>query len=172
MSETTGLPPQPIYGEGVYIYSAYFVIAFGALMISYWQDVRKTSGGEHAELSFILIGGIAAVSFAVALSFVLDYLIGPSRALLFAPFRVVVFSLVVGYGIATRKILEVGFFMRRAIAYLLLAVYLIVVYCLVWWLANAVFVPIFGEDGRSLAHVVATLVIAFAMVPARGFRNR
>ncbi len=93
-------------------------------MISYWRDLRKTSGGEHAELSFILIGGIAAIGFALAFAFVLDYLIGPSRALLFAPFRVVVFSLVVGYGIATRKILEVGFFMRRSIAFILLAVYL------------------------------------------------
>ena len=64
------------------------------------------------------------MAFALVLSFVLDYLIGPSRALLFAPFRVVVFSLVVGYGIATRKILEVGFFMRRSIAYLVLAAYL------------------------------------------------
>ena len=38
--------------------------------------MQKTSGGEHAELSFILIGGIAAVGFALALSYVLDYLIG------------------------------------------------------------------------------------------------
>ena len=96
-------------------------------------------------------------------------MIGPSRALLFAPFRVVVFSLVVGYGIATRKILEVGFFMRRSIAYILLAVYLTALYCVVWWLGNVVFVPIFGADGRSLAHLIASLVIAFAMVPARGF---
>ena len=103
------------------------------------------------------------------LSFVLDYLIGESRALLFAPFRVVVFSLVVGYGIATRKILEVGFFMRRSIAYILLAVYLAALYCFVWWLCTVVFVPMFGNDGRSLAHLLASLVIAFAMVPARGF---
>ena len=168
MSETAGLPAQPIYGKGVYIYSVYFVAGFGALMVSYWRDLRKTSGGEHAELSFILIGGIAAVGFALSLAFVLDYFIGPSRALLFAPFRVVVFSLVVGYGIATRKILEVGFFMRRSIAYLVLSAYLTGLYCLVWWLCKAVFVPIFGTDGRSLAHMLASLVIAFAMVPAHG----
>jgi PAS domain S-box-containing protein len=99
---------------------------------------------------------------------VLDNLIGQSRALLFAPFRVVVFSLVIGYGIATRKILEVGFFMRRAIAYLLLAVYLVALYVLVWWLSQAVFTPILGADGRGVAHIIAALVIAFAMAPARG----
>ena len=168
MSVVPGLPPRPIYGDGVYIFSAFFVAALVVLFASYWNDLRKTSGGEHAELSFILIGGIAAVSFTLALSFFLDYLIGPSRALLLAPFRVVVFSFVVGYGIATRKILEVGFFMRRAIAYLLLATYLVALYFLVWWLSASVFVPIIGKDGRTLAHVLAALVIAFAMAPARG----
>jgi len=169
MPETAGLPPRPNYGQGGYIFATYFVAAFIVLIVSYWRDLQKTSGGEHAELSFILIGGIAAVGFALALSYVLDYLIGESRALLFAPFRVVVFSLVVGYGIATRKILEVGFFMRRSIAYILLAVYLAALYCFVWWLCTVVFVPMFGNDGRSLAHLLASLVIAFAMVPARGF---
>ena len=69
ISETAGLPPRPIYGEGVYVYSAYFVVAFVVLMVSYWRDLRKTSGGEHAELSFILIGGIAAIGFAVGYRF-------------------------------------------------------------------------------------------------------
>jgi PAS domain S-box-containing protein len=168
ISTTPNLPPRPVYGEGVYLYSAYFVFALALLLISYARDLKKTSGGERAELAFILIGGIAAVSFTLALSFLLDYLIGPSRALLFAPFRVVVFSLIVGYGIATRKILEVGFFMRRAIAYLLLAAYLVALYVLIWWLSQAVFTPILGPDGRGLAHIIAALVIAFAMAPARG----
>ena len=168
ISITPNLPPRPVYGDAVYFYSAYFVLALALLLISYGRDLRKTSGGERAELAFILIGGIAAVSFTLAFSFVLDYLIGPSRALLFAPFRVVVFSLIVGYGIATRKILEVGFFMRRAIAYLLLAVYLVALYVLVWWLSQAVFTPILGADGRGVAHIIAALVIAFAMAPARG----
>jgi hypothetical protein len=58
--------------------------------------------------------------------------------------------------------------MRRAIAYLLLATYLIALYLLIWWLSVAVFVPIVGHDGRAIAHIVAALVIAFAMAPARG----
>ena len=168
LSVVPGLPPRAIYGDGSYIFAGYFGMALVVLLISYAQDLRKTSGGEHAELSFIFIGGIAGVSFALALAFLLDYLIGPSRSLLFAPFRSVVFSLVIGYGIATRKILEVGFFMRRAIAYLLLAAYLVALYLLIWWLCQAVFVPMFGNDGRSLSHIVAALVIAFAMAPARG----
>ena len=165
---TVGLPPRPIYGEAVYIYSAYFAVALLVLLISCWRDLRTSTGGERAEITFILIGGITALSFAIVLSFFLDYLIGPSRALLFAPFRVVVFSLVVGYGIATTKILEVGYFMRRAISYLLLGAYLVALYLLIWWLCHSVFVPILGSNGAFLAHLIAALVIAFAMAPARG----
>src|SRR5690349_11341794 len=91
LSVTPGLPPKAVYGEAIWVYSVYFVIALTALLVSYVRDIRKTSGGEHVELVFILIGGIAAVAFALALSFLLEYLIGQSRALLFAPFRVVVF---------------------------------------------------------------------------------
>ncbi len=160
--------PNPIYGWGLYPYSLFLVIGFVVLIFCYLRDLKRTTGSERAELTFILIGAIGAVCFAVILSFLLDYFIGQSRARLFAPFRVVIFSLVVGYGIATRKILEVGFFMRRAIAYLLLGAYLIALYLVIWWLAMVVFLPVFGEEGRTLSHLFATVVVAFAMAPARG----
>jgi|KBSMisStandDraft_5_1062788.scaffolds.fasta_scaffold13075_4 PAS domain S-box-containing protein len=169
MPDVAGAAPSPVYGNGVYFYSGFFVVAFGALIVSYWRDLRATTGSENAELAFILIGAVGATAFALLLSFVLEYFLGAARALWFAPFRIIVLSLVIAYGIATRKILEVGFFMRRSIAYLLLATYLIALYCLVWWLGNTVFVPLFGSDGRALAHIMASLVIAFAMVPAHGF---
>ncbi len=168
MPQVMGGTPQPIYGDGVYLYSAYFVVAFVALIISYRRDLRNTTGGEHAELAFILIGAIAAVALALLLSFVLDYFLGPSRALWFAPFRIIILSLVIAYGIATKKILEVGLFVRRTISYAVLAVYLITLYALVWWLSSSVFAPVLGSDGRSLAHLVAAIVVAFAMAPARG----
>ena len=172
MPHQTGGAPSPIYGQAVYLYAVYFVVAFVALIISYWRDLRKTTGGEHAELAFILIGAVSGVAFALLLSFLLEYFFGPSRAIWFAPFRVVFISLVIAYGIATRKILEVGFFLRRAMAYVLLVVYLLVLYGFVWWLAFTVFAPLLPNDARSLAHVLAALVVAFAMAPARGISQR
>ncbi len=168
MPDSPQATPRPIYGPGVYIYSFYVAPALAFLFFNYLRDLGKTTGSERAELTFILIGALGAIGFAVVLSFILDAVIGPSRALWFAPFRTVVFSLVVGYGIATRKILEVSFFMRRAIAYLLLGAYLVALYLLIWWLCLEAFVPLFGPDGRALANVIAALVVAFAMAPARG----
>ncbi len=168
LAQHTQSAPSPDYGPAIYVYVAYIILAFGALIVSYGRDIRNTKGGEHAELSFIFMGAIAAVVFALLLAFVLDYFLGEARALWFAPFRFIILSLVIAYGIATRKILEVGFFMRRVISYGVLAVYLVGLYSLIWWLSFSVFVPMMGPDGRSVAHLLAALVVAFAMAPARG----
>jgi nitrogen-specific signal transduction histidine kinase len=172
MPHQTGGAPSPIYGWAVYLYAVYFIVAFVALIISYLRDLRKTAGGEHAELAFILIGAVSGVAFALLLSFVLEYFFGPSRAIWFAPFRVVFISLVIAYGIATRKILEVGYFLRHAMAYLLLVVYLLLLYGFVWWLAFNVFATLPPNESTSLAHIIAALVVAFAMAPARGISQR
>ncbi|HEV2841226.1 MAG TPA: ATP-binding protein [Chthoniobacterales bacterium] len=160
--------PTPLYGDGVFIYAAFFVATIIALIISTWRDLRSTSGGEHAELAFILIGGLTALIFPLLLSFILGLFIEPERLLWFAPFRVFFFSLVVAYGIATRKIMEVGLFFRRALSYALLTAYLLALYALVWWLVFAVFEPQMANRAKSIAHVLAAIVVAFAMAPARG----
>ncbi len=158
----------PVYGDGIFVYIAFFLAAIIALVISTWRDLRSTSGGEHAELAFILIGGLTALIFPVLLSVVAGLFIEPARLLWFAPFRVFFFSLVVAYGIATRKIMEVGLFFRRLLSYALLTAYLLALYALVWWLIFAVFEPQMADDAKSLAHVLAAIVVAFAMAPARG----
>lgn len=160
--------PIPLYGDGVFLYIAFFVAAIIALITSTWRDLRNTSGGEHAGLAFILIGGLLALIFPLLLSFILGLFIEPDRLLWFAPFRGIFFSLVVAYGIATRKIMEVGLFFRRAISYTLLTAYLLALYGLVWWLIFAVFASQMPHGAKSLAHVIAAIVIAFAMAPARG----
>lgn len=160
--------PSPVYGFGIFPYAAFFVAAIIALIISTGRDLRRISGGEHAELAFILIGGISALTFALLLSFAAGLFIEPTRLLWFAPFRVIFFSVAVAYGIATRKIMEVGLFFRRAIAYVLLTAYLLSLYGLVFWLTFVVFQPQLLGGAKSLAHTLAAIVVAFAMAPARG----
>lgn len=165
----TGAAPSPIYGPAAYFYGAFFILAFPSLIVSYWRDLRTTTGGERAELAFILIGAVSGVALWILVGQVLSFFVGPSRAILLAPFRVVVISLVMAYGIATRKIMEVGFFLRRVMSYVVLAAYLLILYGIVWWLFLTVAFPVFGPNSQSLAHVVAAIIVAFAMAPARGF---
>lgn len=161
-----------MYGPAAkYVYAAFFVGATILLIIGTRQDLRQTSGGDRAELSFILLGGITVLVLSVPFVLLLGLFFAPSQLSWFAPFRVVLFSIVVAYGIATRKIMEVGLFLRRVISYSLLAAYLLAIYALVWWLA-ATALRSSTANAHTIAHVLAAIVIAFAMAPARGVSQR
>src|SRR4030095_10857113 len=78
-------------------------------------------------------------------------------------------GLVIAYGICTRKIMDVGVFLRRAMSYGVLTAYLLALYGLVWWLVARVTTSLFHSSDHTFAHVAAALVVTFAMAPARGF---
>jgi PAS domain S-box-containing protein len=163
--------PQPIYGPAAPIYAAYFAVAIAILIISAARDLKQTKGGQRTELAFILVGGVATLAVSLLLSIALRFFVDPLRLLWFAPFRVVLFSAIVAYGIATRKIMEVGVLFRRLISYGLLSTYLLALYILVWWLA-ATALRSSVSNAHTIAHVTAAIVVAFAMAPARGISQR
>jgi PAS domain S-box-containing protein len=171
MPHLSGAAPSPVYDKAAYIYAVYFIGGFVTLIISYLRDLRKTSGGERTEIAFILLGAIAVMVISLLLAFVLDFLIGQEHSIWFAPFRMIVFSLIIAYGIATRKIMDVGVFVRRTMSYTLLGAYLLALYAAVWWLADTALRSSF-PNAQSIAHVAAAIVIAFAMAPARGVSQR
>ena len=160
--------PAPLYGNGVVIYILYFLLAGSATIISYARDIQKTSGVKRAELAFILIGAAVTLS-TVLLFFVLGFVINRSTLVWFAPFRILLLSLIVAYGMATRKIMDVGLFLRRAISYGVLTTYLLALYGAVWWLVVQVTASLFYSTDHTFAHIAAALVCTFAMAPARGF---
>jgi PAS domain S-box-containing protein len=165
--------PVPIYGRFAPIYGIYLVGGFLLILGSAVRDLRKHTGGERAELAFILIGGISTVLFSLILAYALDYLVGQSKSILVAPFRAFLFTLVIGYGIATRKVMEVGIFIRRLISYTLLTVYLLALYGLVWWLVGTALLSTrVIANAEPIAHIAAAIVISFAMAPARGVSRR
>jgi PAS domain S-box-containing protein len=164
--------PAPVYGTvGGWVFAIYFGAATAFLIFTAVRDLGKTAGSQHTEISFVLLGGISVVALPLLLAFVLDALIGPSKALWFAPFRIILFSAIVAYGISTRKIMEVGVLLRRIISYALLGAYLLGLYALVWWLVSMA-LPSSIANAHSIAHVAAAIVIAFAMAPARGVSQR
>ncbi len=159
-----GQIPQPIYGPLFPFYLGFFAIAVLAVIGLYVRDLRQTSGMRKVELGFVVAG--CAILFALV-AFT-PVFVNRDVAVRFAPFRVVIFSLIIAYGISTRKIMEVGFFFRRVTSYAVLTAYLLAIYGLVWWLVFSAFRPVFGDSTQSIAHVTAALVLAFAMAPARG----
>lgn len=159
-----------LYGRGAAIYGLYFVAIGLAVIVNYARDLKRLSGSKRSELGFILVGVGVTVGITL-LSFALGFFIERARLLWLAPFRVVLFSIIIAYGIATRKIMEVGVLLRRLISYLLLAVYLLGLYALVWWLV-ATALQSSLVNAHAIAHVMAAVVVAFAMAPARGISQR
>jgi PAS domain S-box-containing protein len=162
--------PVPVYGTGAVFYALYFAGAAVALVLSLLRDLRNTSGRQHAEIAFVLIGTIfTAISPLITVS--LRSFVEESTLLWFAPFRVVLFSIVVAYGIATRKLMEIGVLFRRLTSYGLLAAYLLTIYALIWWLVTTA-LQSSTANAHTIAHVTAAVVVAFAMAPAHGISRR
>jgi len=164
--------PDAIYAyPGIMIFGIAFGLAIITLVIAALRDLRLSSGAVRAELGFIMIGGVAILAFSLFAYQVLRFFVESSRLLWFAPLRVVLFSAIVGYGIVTRRMMEVGVLLRRFISYALLATYLLALYALVWWLV-ATALEHSVTNAHTIAHVTAAIVIAFAMAPARGMSQR
>jgi PAS domain S-box-containing protein len=161
------LIPLPIYGPLFPIFAALLASSVIVLIILYLRDVRRTTGVQKLEFQFIIAGGIALAILVAPTQFV-------ERAIAtqVAPFRIVVFSLIIAYGIATRKIMDVGVFFRRITSYAVLTAYLLALYALVWWLVSTASKPLFHDESRTAGHLAAALVVAFAMAPARGISQR
>ena len=161
------LVPRAVYGPLFLVFVGFLVVSVLAVIVFYLQDMRRVTGLQKVELQFAVLGAAALAVLAV-LGIVLQPVVSRTVLVRLAPFRVVVFSLIIAYGIATRKIMEVGFFFRRVMAYGVLTAYLLALYGGVWWLVATVFTPMLGDAGRSIAHTVAAVIVAFAMAPARG----
>jgi PAS domain S-box-containing protein len=159
----SGQIPKAVYGPLAPLLIGFFGIAVMTVLWLYVRDLRRGSGVQKVELQFV-VAGCATLSALVALT---PFFVERDMAVTIAPFRVVVFSLIIAYGIATRKIMEVGLFFRRVTSYAVLTAYLLALYGLVWWLVSMALSPL-SSDAQPAAHVVAAIVVAFAMAPARG----
>jgi len=162
--------PTPIYGVAAPLYGIYFAGAGLLVTVNYIRGLKRTAGSERAELGFILIG-VASTLFSVLALYLLRFVVNQGRLIWFAPFRILLFSLIIAYGIATRRIMEIGIFFRRLLSYFVLAAYLVALYSAVLWLVKEGLGPLLHEN-TSAPYLIAAVVVAFAMAPARGFSQR
>jgi nitrogen-specific signal transduction histidine kinase len=160
--------PRPIYGPLFPFYVSFCATVGLAVMGLYVRDLRRTSGVQKVEVQFV----VAGCAILAGLLVFMPVFVNRDIAVELAPFRVVIFSLVIAYGISTRKIMDVGFFFRRVTSYAVLTAYLLALYALVWWLVTTAAKPVLPADSRTVGHLAAALVVAFAMAPARGISQR
>jgi PAS domain S-box-containing protein len=163
--------PEPLFGPGIYVFSAYFSGSLLVLVALFWRDMRRLKGIPRTELQFILLGGTLGLFYGLITVVVEPILSQSSQTVQASPVGVIVLDCVVAYGIATKRIFEVAFFLRRLVAYSLLTAYLVVLYLLVLTVAELAWRD-FGLPGTGMPHILAAIIVAFSMTPVHGSLQR
>ena len=164
--EAQELVPHAVYGPLLPLYVGFFMTAVAFVIALYLRDLGKATGMQKVELQFVVAGAVALIVFSLALGLILKPLVPRGEVVRLAPLRVVVFSLIIAYGIATRKIMEVGTFVRRMVSYGLLLLYLTIIYFGIWWASHHLLRGFIWQD--VIAHLLGALAVALSMTPARG----
>ncbi len=157
--------PHAVYGPLWPIYLAFMGGSVLWVIALYLRDIKHSSGVQRVELQFVVAGCAALVAFFLA-GIALQPLIQRTFAVRLTAFRVVIFSLIIGYGIATRKIMDVGTFVRRVVSYGLLTLYLTIIYAGIWWASDQLLKGLAAQS--VLPHLLGALAVALSMTPARG----
>lgn len=163
--------PEPIYGPGFPLWSAYFIIATILVTGLYFRNIPQVRGRSRTDLQFVLGGLLCTFIIGALFTIVLPMIRGDSKSTRLVPFCSVGLQALVAYGIATRQMLDVGAFLRRGIAYALLCVFLASLYIAVWTGADMALHQV-NWHHPLLPNVAATLAIALAMSPSRNVLQR
>ena len=146
-----------------YLYAYFFTGAVVVLLVASLRDLRNSSGRIRSELGYFLLGSTSILVLTLGAYQILRFFVPPSQLFWFAPLRAVLFTLIIAYGISTRKIIDVGLLLRRALSYGVLTTYLLALYGAVWWLVVQVTASLFYSTDHTFAHIAAALVCTFAM---------
>ncbi len=163
--------PEPIYGPGFPLWGGYFLVSTIWVTSLYIRNIPQTRGRCRTDLQCVLGGLLCTLILGALLVIVVPLIRGDSKSTRLVPLCSVGLQALVAYGIATRQMLDVGTFVRRAIAYALLCVFLSSLYIGVW---TGMDLALHQIDWHHplLPNVAATLAIALAMSPSRNVLQR
>ncbi len=162
---------EPLYGPGFIVFVGFWIVSVADLVWSFYRSMARVQGVVRLELQVIALGSFFALVPGVLLILVIPLLTGSSQSARFTPISVVIWHGVIAYGIATRHIMGVGEFLRRAIINLLLAGFLTLLYIVSFRLACCL--PFAAGALRlTAAHVAAAIAVALSLAPAKAFLRR
>ena len=163
--------PEPVYTTYFPIYASFFVISLGVLLLHFTKNLKQSTGAPKTELQFVMLGSATGITVGIVINIILPLITGNSRYALLSPLSVICLYIAVGYGIATRRIMDVATLLRRLTAYAFLIIFLAFLYAAVWFVLNTVLSPL-GRPYSVLPHFIASLVVAFSLTPSQGRMKR
>jgi len=164
-------PAQPLFGPGIVVIAVVYAVAILALVYFFGKDIRGSRGIIRTELQFVMLGCGLALFFGLAFAVMIPMITGSSRSVTLVPLAVLALNVTIAHGIATRRIMEVGYILRRVTAQALLIACLVSLYSGVLLTTRAV-IPGFVPWRDTLPHLLSALAVAFSMTPAHGLMQR
>ena len=162
---------EPVYGAGIHVYSSFYIVALTTLMVLVVRDAHRLGGIRRVELQFVLMGASLGGLVAALLTVGFPAVLKTSQTAKLAPLAVFVFDTFVAYGIATRRVMEVGHILRFTTSYAVLGTYLSVLYIGVWFGVRFLFGEALPPDS-AVPHLLAALALVASMMPAHGQLQR
>ena len=172
IGDTTSQVTEPIYGWAYFIFALLFVGLVLSLLITFANDRKKLHGFQRIELEFITIGYCMALGTGTLCGVMVTIFTGSSQTVPMAnASSILALTLIISYGIATKRILGIATILRRITAYSLLACYLVTIYMIIWkgllWVQRN-----WGTENELFPQIIATLAVAFTMAPMHGRLQR
>jgi len=157
------LIPGPLFIS--YIIS--MLIVFTYLFIKFRGSYIILSGIQKVELQFVLLAVVLAVSFGVITDVIVPIFNPETPLRKMTTFAVVIFDLVIAYGITTKRIMNISNIIRLTINYAFLTTFLITSYLLIYsglsWLLSAN-----GYYNDFVPHLFSAIAVAYSMMPVNG----
>ncbi len=169
--KTPGGVPEASYGPGFALYIVWWLTACVFAAKHFRQDLIRSRGIERAELQFILLGVSTVMIAGTVTSFLIPLLSDTTGTSQFGPLSSVALMLIIAYGIAKYRIMDVTQLLRKATSYALLTASLVLLYAGVWGATHYV-LRVLGTPSSTMPNLLAALTVAFSLAPAHGHMQR
>ncbi|NCC50450.1 MAG: PAS domain-containing protein [Spartobacteria bacterium] len=163
--------PEAVYGNGFVVFVLYFLVASSGVGLKLKRSMGVCEGIQRTEQQFLLLAFLTTVVVGATLSLIIPLLSGVTQTSQYGPLSTLALTLIIAYGIAKYRIMEVAQFVRKGIAYTLLAGLLTLLYSSVWF-ASSRLLAFVGITGSVVPNFLATVAIILAMTPAYGALHR
>lgn len=160
----TGVP-NAVQGSLAILYPIYIAGTMFVVIRKFIGEMRQARGMPLFEMRFVFAGLLTFIGAGVC-GAVLPLMTRSSQVVGLAPLWVVIMNSVIAYGIATKRIMDVGAAVRRLISYALLFAYLASVYSIVWWSVGSI-LEFFSIQAPFVPPLLAALAIVLTMSSAQ-----
>ncbi len=171
-----GAVPEPVYGWADSVCLTYLLISAAAITYLLASDQfrrrNQVLGVRKVELQFVIMACLAAVAGIFATSF-FQRMAGSAQPVKYAPLRVVVFDVIIAYGITSRGILHVRAVFRLVLSYAFYVGYVALLFTISWLTLRLALGLAGGNFALALFAAVATaLLLNSTATPVRRITKR